>query len=190
MARREAEAAAAVIETVNEDGSAQIEVIDAPEGEGTELSNNTRKLSPKHKLSRGIDPSLITTWVPVDSTPEDNARLRKVARARGVKVADVLLDILNEQLADEDVIALLEEDAAKAPEVKPAKKDVPLPDDPEEAEKVLRAQAEKAMGRLAKAEKAMENARKAIEAAKAKAQERGITADLSAADDDSDGAVA
>jgi hypothetical protein len=174
MARREG---VVVVETQDEDGTVTENDVDVAGGAAAAgLSNNPRKLSPKAKASRGVAEDQITTWVPVDNDQATNEKLRKVAKARGVKVADVLVGLLREALEDEDVQALLDEDAAKAPEakVRTPKVEEALPEDPAEAEKVLRAQAEKAQAKLAKVERAMENARKAIDAAKAKAQERGL----------------
>lgn len=141
--------------------------------------------SPKSKESRGVAGDVITTWVPVDSTPAFNATLRGVAKFRKVKVADVLAGILTAAMTS-DVVALLEADAAKAPEPKTrGAKELDLnalPTDPGEAAKVLEAAQSKAAKRLASATKAADAARTALANAKAKAAERGIVAAAPASD--------
>jgi len=60
--------------------------------------DGTPKLSPKAKASRGVDPNMISTWVAYDASPEENEKLQKVAKQRGLKVAALLLNILKEAL--------------------------------------------------------------------------------------------
>lgn len=75
--------------------------------------------SPKHKASRGVDPSLKTTWVPLDQTPEENLRLQHVAQVRNTTIGALCANILKEQIAlhkeafDADVAKYDEEHAAK-----------------------------------------------------------------------------
>lgn len=57
-----------------------------------------KKLSPKNKLSRGVDPSLITTWVPLDQSKAQNTIMQNAAKHRNVNVGDLLAKILAEAI--------------------------------------------------------------------------------------------
>jgi hypothetical protein len=77
----------------------------------------TKKLSPKAKESRGVDPSLVTTWVPVDNTPEFNKIMHRAAKANKTTVVDLYTKLIIEAMTPEK-IAYFEAEAAKAPEPK------------------------------------------------------------------------
>ena len=80
-------------------------------------ASGEKKLSPKHKASRGVDPNLVTTWVPFDQTKEMHATIQNAAKTRGVNVPDMLAKLLVAGV--EAVRGELESDAAKyEPKVK------------------------------------------------------------------------
>lgn len=54
--------------------------------------------SPKSKLSRGIDPSMKTSWVDANFSPAEHERMLKVAKHRGKKLSDLLAELIHEQL--------------------------------------------------------------------------------------------
>lgn len=70
-----------------------------------------KKLSPKHKQSRGIDPSLITTWVPFDQSKELHERIFRAAKFRGVTVVELLSDMLELSVRGDEKTLI--EDAGK-----------------------------------------------------------------------------
>ena len=60
--------------------------------------------SPKKKTNRGCPEDWKTTWVSYDMSPDEHARLTKVAKHRDVKMNDLFVDILKnaiEQYSDE-----------------------------------------------------------------------------------------
>lgn len=73
--------------------------------------------SPKSKASRGVDPSMKTSWVDANFSPAEHERMLKVARHRGKKLSDLLAELIAEQLGkmreefDADVAAF---DSAQA----------------------------------------------------------------------------
>jgi len=77
----------------------------------------TKKPSPKSKEARGIDASLVTTWVDVNNTEEFNETLKKVAKVRKCSVVAIYQGILAEVMTPERISALQAE-AATAPETK------------------------------------------------------------------------
>lgn len=131
----------------------------APTGE---QAPTVEKHSPKHKSSRGVPEGYKTTWVPLDLPEADNERIQQVAAVRKVKVGDLLQAVLKNGLAQYE--AEFAADAAKyvptAPGSKTAKKIADM--SPEEQEKY-------AMSAIERQEKALENARKMLADAKAKA---------------------
>lgn len=87
-----------------------------------------KKLSPKHKASRNVDPSMVSTWVPLDCTKDDNERLQKVAKHRNLKISALLGNLLREALAakaeefDADVAKWDSENVPKVVSVEDAEK--------------------------------------------------------------------
>ena len=49
-----------------------------------------KKLSPKNKKTRGVDENTKTTYVPLDMSIEDNNIIHKAAKAKNVKVGELL----------------------------------------------------------------------------------------------------
>lgn len=64
----------------------------------TAANTDEKKLSPKHKDSRGVPAGFKTTWVPLDLPAEENERLLQVAAVRDTKIGSLLAQILKEQL--------------------------------------------------------------------------------------------
>lgn len=84
----------------------------APASTSKDATKSTeKKLSPKHKDSRGVPAGYKTTWVPLDLPAEENERLQHVAAVRGTKVTSILANILLKELAKQK--AELDADAAK-----------------------------------------------------------------------------
>lgn len=145
----------------------------APVDQNAETKTETEhKLSPKNKISRGVDPDTKTTWVPFNATPEENLRLRKVAAVRKVKVADLLAEVLIGGVKQyKDVF-----DADEAKYVGPATTTLTRAKKiegmtPEELEKFGMSEVEKAQARVDAAKALIAQAKAKAEAAKlAKAQ--------------------
>ena len=79
--------------------------------EGAVQEAAEKKLSPKNKISRGIDPNMKTTYVDLNQTKEQNETIAKAAKFRKCKVTDVLRPILEKALAEH--WSHIEADAAK-----------------------------------------------------------------------------
>jgi len=64
------------------------------QAEGTPATPVEKKLSPKNKKVRGIDPSLITTYVELNQSKDRNQLVQNAAKAKGLKVSEYLNPIL------------------------------------------------------------------------------------------------
>lgn len=179
MARNEGAVAEASANIDTENVDAEVEAATEP------------KLSPKAKASLGLAEDVVITWVPVANDEARNTLFRKVARARStdgkkVKVVDVYNQIFATALTGE-VLAALEAEAATVPEtVAKSPSTKALPEDPDEAIKVLEAREKAQETRMQKAQAAANKAREMLAAARARAQ--GGTAP--AVTEDTDGATA
>lgn len=133
--------------------------------EGAEI----KKLSPKHKQSRGVDPNFVTTWVPYDTTKEENERLNKVAKQRKVKIADLLQGCLKAAL--DSYKAQFDADAAAWDADPDHAKKAGKPSKPiaEMTAEELAAFQAKQTSAVDKAQKATERAKQMLEEAKARA---------------------
>jgi len=68
--------------------------------------------SPSSKASRGIDPSLVTTWVDYNIEPAKHDVIIAAAKARNLKVGAMLGNLLKAAIEAPDVWVKIEEDAA------------------------------------------------------------------------------
>lgn len=123
-----------------------------------------KKLSPKHKESRGVPAGFKTTWVPLDLPEAESDRIHQVASVRNQKVPDLLQEVLKYGL--EQYKAQFHEDVKKyVPSTSGGKTAKKLADmSPEEAEKY-------AMTSVERQTKALQNAQAMLEAAKQKARD-------------------